>query len=163
MGSIEWFFAILFALFFHRFNLKRTAPDVPNLMCAYSGRISWVRSIESKLNEIMSLLKVTEYFNETNQLAVQLTIKFYNALSKDLVLYEAQQFKSWFDNVRYVFDMLNQPVIHRNSVTNRLQVNFDIKIWSAMEESKKMMKLHLGEFYFYIQGEPYKIYIYSAH
>lgn len=110
----------------------------------------------------MSLLKVTEYFNETNQLAVQLTIKFYNALSKDLVLYEAQQFKLWFDNVRYVFDMLNQPVLHRNSVTNRLQVNFDIKIWSAIEESKKMMKLHLGKLYFYNQGEPYKIYIYFA-
>lgn len=120
------------------------SPVVPNLMCTYSGRISWVRSIESKLNEVMSLLKIQRYFNETNQMTVQPTIKFYNALSKDLVLYEVQQYKAWFDNVHYVFDMLSQPVIRRNSETNRLAVNFDITILNTIEESKKMVKLHIG-------------------
>lgn len=129
--------------------MKRMSPVVPNLMCTYSGRISWVRSIESKLNEVMSLLKIQRYFNETNQMTVQPTIKFYNALSKDLVLYEVQQYKAWFDNVHYVFDMLSQPVIRRNSETNRLAVNFDITILNTIEESKKMVKLHIGASHFY--------------
>lgn len=78
-------------------------------------------------------------------MVVQSTIRFYNALSKDLTLYEFQQYKAWFDNVHYVYDSLSQPVIRRSPVTNRLEVNFNINILNTLEEGKKMIKLHLGE------------------
>lgn len=114
-------------------------------MCTHSGRISWTRSIESKLAEVVSLLQNQNYFNDTKSTTVQPTIKLYNALSKDLLLYEVQQFKAWFDTVHFIFDLLSQPIIRRNSPTNRLEVNFDMKILNAIEESKKMIKLGLGE------------------
>lgn len=113
-------------------------------MCMYSGRISWVRSIENKLNEVVSLIKTKDCFTDDAQLIVQRTIKCYNALSKDLTLYEMQQYKAWFDNVHYVFDLLSQPVLRRNLKTKRLEVNFDITILNTIEEGKKMEKLHLG-------------------
>lgn len=113
-------------------------------MCTYSGRIAWVRSIESKLNEVMSLLKIDVFSNDTNPMTMQSTVKLYNALSKDLVLYEIQQFKAWFDHVHHVFDLLSQPVIRRNSMTNRFQVNFNIMILNTIEECKKIVKQKLG-------------------
>lgn len=117
---------------------------MPNLMCKYSGRITWARSIENKLYEVVYLIKQKEFFTQEKQLVVQRTIKFYNALSKDLTLYEMQQYKAWFDNVHYIFDVLSQPVLRRNTETNRLQANFDIGILNTIEEGKKVQKLHLG-------------------
>lgn len=114
-------------------------------MCQNSGRISWVRSIEKKLNEVINLVQRDDLFSHEKRLIVQNTIKFYNALSKDLTLYEFQQYKAWFDNVDYVHDSLNQPVIRKNLITNRLEVNFDINILNTLEEGKKMIKLHLGK------------------
>lgn len=116
-------------------------------MCKYSGRICWARSIETKLIEVMSLLKLTDIFTEDKLITIQRTIKFHNALSKDLTLYEFQQYKAWFDQVHYVFDFLSQPVIRRNPSTNRLETNFNIMILNTIEEGKKMLKLHLGMFY----------------
>lgn len=113
-------------------------------MCKYSGRISWARSIENKLYEIVALIKEKDIFNQEKQVIVQRTIKFYNALSKDLTLYEFQQYKAWFDNVHYIFDLLSQPVLRRNKETNRFEANFDIAILNTIEEGKKIQKLHLG-------------------
>lgn len=127
-----------------RFNYKKVSPVVANLMCTYSGRISWVRSIEMKLVEIISLLQRTDIFDDEKKLIVQRTVKFYNALSKDLNLYEFQQYKAWFDNVHFVFDLLSQPIIRRNPSTGRLNANFNIMILNTIEEGKKMCKLRLG-------------------
>lgn len=122
---------------------------MPNLMCTYSGRITWTRSIEMKMKEVIELVRTKDFFTEEKQLIIQRTIKFYNSLSKDLMLYEFQQYKAWFDTVHYVFDLLSQPVIRRNAETNRLEVNFDIAILNTIEEGKKMVKLHLGMFNFF--------------
>lgn len=92
----------------------------------------------------MHYLKEDEYSDEKSQMTAQRTIKFYNALSKDLTLFEYQQYKAWFENVHYAFDLLSQPVIRRNLNTSKLEVNFDITILNTLEESKKMIKLHLG-------------------
>lgn len=92
----------------------------------------------------MHYLKEDEYSDEKSQMTAQRTIKFYNALSKDLTLFEYQQYKAWFENVHYAFDLLSQPVIRRNLSTSKLEVNFDITILNTLEESKKMIKLHLG-------------------
>lgn len=113
-------------------------------MCTYSGRITWTRSIEAKMNEVIELVRTKDFFTEEKQLIIQRTIKFYNSLSKDLTLYELQQYKAWFDTVHYVFDLLHQPVIRRNAEINRLEVNFDIAILNTIEEGKKMVKLQLG-------------------
>lgn len=117
-------------------------------MCTYTGRITWVRSIEAKMNEVIDLIRTKEFFTDEKQLIIQRTIKYYNSLSKDLKLYEFQQYKAWYDTVRYVFDLLSQPVIRRNANTNRLEVNFDIAILNTIEEGKKMIKLFLGKLSF---------------
>lgn len=96
------------------------------------------------MNEIIKLVRTKEFFTDEKKLIIQRTIKFYNALSRDLTLYELQQYKAWFDTVHYVFDLLSQPVIRRNAQTNRLEVNFDIAILNTIEEGKKMTKLRLG-------------------
>lgn len=113
-------------------------------MCTYSGRITWVRSIEHKLNEVVALFKTKDFYTDQVQIILQRTIKYYNSLSKDLTLYEFQQYKAWYDNVHYVFGLLDQPVLRRNPKSNRLEVNFDITILNTIEEGKKMEKLNLG-------------------
>lgn len=97
------------------------------------------------MNEVVDLVKSDDIFNDERRLIVQNTTKLYNALSKDLTLYEFQQYKAWFDNVHYVYDSLSQPVIRRNPSTNRLEVNFNINILNTLEEGKKMLKMHFGE------------------
>lgn len=75
---------------------------------------------------------------------VQKTIKNYNSLSKNFALYEMQQYKAWFDDVSQVYAILAQPIIRKCAQTNRMEVNFEPKIFDLIRESEAMLKLNLG-------------------
>lgn len=77
---------------------------------------------------------------------IQSTVKLYNSLTSNFILYEMMQHKAWYDQVHTVFDKLAQPILKKDSKTNRLQVNFNSAIDELVKESETMMKLRLGEY-----------------
>lgn len=123
-------------------------------MCLFTGRIKWVRCFQSKLDEVMDVLKAKTCVIE--HVSMQPTIKFYNALAKNFALYEMQQYKAWFDHVHTVYNTLAQPIIRKNANTNRLEINFDDKIFDLIRESEAMLKLKLGNCLFHYNLKIYQ-------
>lgn len=76
----------------------------------------------------------------------QPTIKYFNSLASNLMLYEMQQHKAWFDNVYTIYDKLAQPVLAKDPKTNQLLVNLHPAVFQLIRESETMMKLNLGKF-----------------
>lgn len=118
-------------------------PPIPRGAAHYSGRIMWVRSFQMKMDEIMSILKTNKCIIEHKN--VQPTVKFYNSLAFNFMLYEMQQHKAWYDHVHTVYDKLAQPILVKNTKTNWLEINFHPAIFELIKESETMLKLNLGE------------------
>lgn len=76
---------------------------------------------------------------------IQPTIKYFNSLASNLMLYEMQQHKAWFDNVHTIYDKLAQPVLAKDPKTNQLIVNLHPAVFQLIRESKTMMKMNLGK------------------
>lgn len=106
----------------------------------------WVRHFQRKLDEIMDVLKSIKCVIEHQN--VQPTVKLYNSLASNYMLYEMQQHKAWYDQVHTVFDKLAQPILRKDAQTNRLHVNFHPAVSELIKESESMMKLKLGEPFF---------------
>lgn len=98
--------------------------------------------MQSKMDEIMNVLKKnTGIIQHKN---VQPTIKYFNSLASNLMLYEMQQHKAWYDNVHTIYDKLAQPVLTQDPKTNQLIVNLHPAVFQLIRESETMMKLNLG-------------------
>lgn len=98
--------------------------------------------MQSKMEEIMDELKKNPCVIEHKN--VQPTIKYYNSLASNLMLYEMQQHKAWFDNVHTIYDKLAQPVLTKDRETKQLIVNMHPAVFQLIRESETMMKLNLG-------------------
>lgn len=90
------------------------------------------------MNELKKNRCVIEHKN------AQPTIKYFNSLASNLMLYEMQQHKAWFDNVHTIYDKLAQPVLAKDPKTNQLVVNLHPAVFQLIRESETMMKLNLG-------------------
>lgn len=74
----------------------------------------------------------------------QPTIQYYNTLMFAFKFYEMQIHKAWFDNADVILNYLQQPVLVKDPVTNRLKVNFDPTIMELIKETVLMLKHNLG-------------------
>lgn len=99
--------------------------------------------MQSKMDEIMDELKKNRCVIEHKN--TQPTIKYFNSLASNLMLYEMQQHKAWFDNVYTIYDKLAQPVLAKDPKTNQLVVNLHPAVFQLIRESETMMKLNLGK------------------
>lgn len=126
----------------NRFNLRKTDPPIPRASGFYSGKIMWARCFQSKLDETMNVLKEKQCIIEHP--SIQPTIKLFNSLSSNFLLYEMQQHKAWYDTVHLVHDKLAQPILRRNLKTNKLEINFHPAVFELIRESETMLKLGLG-------------------
>lgn len=127
----------------YSFNIQKSNPPIARCAGEYSGRVSWVRSFQKRIDEVMNNFKKIKCIIE--HVKMQSTIHYYNTLAFTFKFYEMQIHKVWFDNIEATLKYLSQPVLVKNPKTQRLELNFHHSVLELIKESESMLKLGLGE------------------
>lgn len=102
----------------------------------------WARNLFKKIFDPMQVLKtklcVIQHKN------AQLCVNFYNYLTSVLLHYEMVHHKAWYDFAEEVRNKLELPILKKNPVTNKYEINLHGSIYQVIRETECMLKMDLA-------------------